>query len=666
MRPRFVSRSPLLVAADGKTFAMGRRWAQTFAQSALSEDELDRVAAAYVAVVGERKNDTIVEPDTGRVLVRLGEVVQVADAGQLWVFRPPLDTPSFTWTGPQMAEAYREHRATGAGAHAGAWLLHSFSRAARDLAETWSWQDLAEAFRRAGVAGGSSHDFFHDPAFPDKMRMIKGYNRRAGFYQACIGVAVRPLRQALAGDAFTAVWGTGNADGALFHWLQAGATPDQCRHRRQALRTQPALVPMALTLAGRLPNHNPQETDPEQAVPPALLAAEAEALVQAIDGGQRFVPALVALLNRVRAVRYARLRLHRKDQPLFVQAAQDRAQRRAWTEADVRALAPRRGRATLSFPVVRNHLADDDLVLAARLVHHLGADRQPRRVRDWVRVARLAHWLEVNQGQMADARVAHVFQGCPTSWDDPFYQDLNDRLCMLEDTLSHLMCDLQLPRGAAEAATRTLNLRQLFNFSEWAHAQEQRVIQAVEAEHRVQHQQTNHLAQTLVWSPALPDGRWIQATGEVVELLSPQDTEREGRQMQHCVGGSAYVTACLDGRSRLLSVRRRDPESTPLSTVELRWDERKQRPVVAQHFGFNNRPAPEEARRLVRALVRQLPSHPWPEHPQAAQWKMTTRRGSGTDLDARLLPLHASLWGELVWRYPAVARAVQAMDTSHA
>lgn len=94
--------------------------------------------------------------------------------------------------------------------------------------------------------------------------------------------------------------------------------------------------------------------------------------------------------------------------------------------------------------------------------------------------------------------------------------------------------------------------------------------------------------------PLKANGEWYPLTEEKIHPLPgdsgisihvlTKDTElvREGRHMNHCVGGGNYTTKCLASESHILSVR---TEEETLSTIEAKWDGKELKIVQNQAVG---------------------------------------------------------------------------------
>ncbi len=108
------------------------------------------------------------------------------------------------------------------------------------------------------------------------------------------------------------------------------------------------------------------------------------------------------------------------------------------------------------------------------------------------------------------------------------------------------------------------------------------------------------------WPAALPDATYGDLT--VVVLTDGRQLREEGRALDHCVGG--YGPECLEGRSRIVSVRRSvDGVVTRLSTAELSWERADGGPPdVSQHLGPHNSVPPPLARAALDRYVDDLSS----------------------------------------------------------
>ncbi len=102
-------------------------------------------------------------------------------------------------------------------------------------------------------------------------------------------------------------------------------------------------------------------------------------------------------------------------------------------------------------------------------------------------------------------------------------------------------------------------------------------------------------ADHLRWPPAIDgaerDGVSLSVLSSAAELRAEGDTGR------HCVAG--YVGDCLSGKSRIVSLRRRD--GTWLSTLEMRFAE--DGPWIGQHRGRHNGDPSPEARNAAESYA---------------------------------------------------------------
>ena len=91
------------------------------------------------------------------------------------------------------------------------------------------------------------------------------------------------------------------------------------------------------------------------------------------------------------------------------------------------------------------------------------------------------------------------------------------------------------------------------------------------------------------WSPIfyhkeirIPETVVAEKGWKLVTLTTPEELKKEGRDLQHCVGG--YSSLCLKGNSHIVSVV--DAQGKAVSTIE--FTTRHKELVVRQHYGRNN------------------------------------------------------------------------------
>ncbi len=118
----------------------------------------------------------------------------------------------------------------------------------------------------------------------------------------------------------------------------------------------------------------------------------------------------------------------------------------------------------------------------------------------------------------------------------------------------------------------------------------------------------------VAWTPGLPDAEFGSLSVKV--LANAGELRKEGAEgddpdgvegLGHCVG--SYAQSCLEGRSRIVSIRRRVAGGTSpvrLSTAQLVLEDG--RPVVLQHRGRSNTEPPAMAQGALRAYVADLVS----------------------------------------------------------
>lgn len=108
-------------------------------------------------------------------------------------------------------------------------------------------------------------------------------------------------------------------------------------------------------------------------------------------------------------------------------------------------------------------------------------------------------------------------------------------------------------------------------------------------------------ALAMEWEPVLPAWTHARTRLSIVPLASSDDLAAEGSRkedgLDHCVGGVSYAIACVQGTTRIVSVRYRDRR---LSTAEIAMGTGE----VVQHRGYGNANPPDSAERALRAYLR--------------------------------------------------------------
>lgn len=609
---------------DPKHLVMGEKWARTFAQTPLSGNELRTVAEAYALFSSRHKTQVIHHHVQGSavVMARLGKQVHLVENGQLWGFN--MDRLS---TDPEMSAsdlwgAYLEWkrnptRLEGAMRSSGL-MLSSFSRLAHALATEWGQDDLTQSFKAAGLSPCQRLSATAAKTFPERRRMVEGYQLRTPFYLACLGKALRAIREALPHELRHALWSIRQPDGGLAHWALEAPTDLSRRYRIQALRVQPLLLPRLLWKSLLAV---PLISDGRVCLFSPVVMGQVEAC---IDAGRPFFVPLVEQLNL-------------QETTLSVGESEIDASGLTWTEKHARYLAGRRIHSTVILPQLFTRLDEKMAPLLISFARGLSPARQPRSPAHWQKIQRLLHGLcecapvRTDLEDLVCGRSDAFLSGCPGDWDDPFYHQLDNQMALVNDTLRWLTLGGEpwAQRGERNEAgllrmrtLKALTLRQLINFSQVAHNIVQRQREAEEARQAQESSESQKIwiqfLEQQHWVGCLPHGSWADGDFRVTELLCGKDTKDEGRRMEHCVGDGGYAQAATMGNCRLFSIREA-ASGRSISTFELRWDHSKRKATVRQHFGVNDDPPPPSAEKVLKAFMRAkvLDDGPWLANPEA-------------------------------------------------
>jgi hypothetical protein len=721
--------APPLLAEPTPAVGLGQAWARSFSKTPLSAADQRAVGEAYARRTARAPARVFERFVAGRreVIGHLGLNGYAVVEGQLWVF--PLTAPahSDTWQtirlGPAVtaaplglvpqaipglihawteAELWAAFAARDLTVQARDWLLTSYCAGAAKLAAAWADADLNGAFWDAGIPGGTgtSPDSFTITA--EQMRYLKAYTpTRQRHYLARIGTALKPLRDALPKEVVSTLWSVRLTSGEFAHWALQAATPTALTYRLQALRAQPLWLPIALRRAGRLPGVNARvERAPGEEGTLAFLTRSLRAplttLEQAIDGGQSWTEALLALLQTSFHQDLSTLPAAPSDRPLWAQTQKTIPVHLATsmreldpigdlnrlTLKDLTFLSGRRPRQTLLYnstlAFVRQSSSYQDegpttlVVTLTQTLRGLSGNRRPRAKAHWDRLMQVVRFVQQHAPQLNPATVVEpLLRGLPLDWDDPKVEILFRRFNLISDSLhwmlgAHAHVPLAPSAQAAFAVIfQRLSLVQLANFSDRAHA----IVAEISEEMRQEEERTHETLKTLWakirtefhWSTVLaPEGEATVHGVRFTDLTSWKALQHEGQrqEMNHCVGKWEYAYACARGRSRILSLR--STTGAHRSTAEIGWDPQRQRPIVKQHWARNDTPpAPE----LEKAL-KQFLAHP-PAGWVAGPWATVAE----AETLAYLQGLHARqdptvyrnrIMADFERRYGAVAPALHA------
>jgi hypothetical protein len=126
--------------------------------------------------------------------------------------------------------------------------------------------------------------------------------------------------------------------------------------------------------------------------------------------------------------------------------------------------------------------------------------------------------------------------------------------------------------------------------------------------------------QNLSWAPGLPSYSWTSPSGSIFELTvlgdqralaseGARDRDADGiAGLDHCVGNFSYLEACVQGRLRIVSVRRKTDDGTieRVSTAAIRTRGGNVADRPAQHYGRGNSKPLEEAVAAMAAYLNWL------------------------------------------------------------
>lgn len=554
-----------------KSVAMGEKWAKTFSTRPLSSTECRAIAEAYAREVDLPKTQVFrrLEGTQAVILVRLGIEIQVVDRGQLWALRVPGEHPrsSQLLTEEALWEAYQAHRHAAQGNPAGngtqnlSWLLTSFCGMARAMATSWARNDIRNAFSNAlhgAGRGGSRFDYFDDPDFPEKMRMVRGYSARTTFYQSCIGASLRPLREAMPREVCKTLWAIHCPDGRLAHWIGQAPNAIALQRRCQALREQPLLLPMAF--------HQGIQTEREGTRHLWQL------LEHQVDQGDAMDHTLLLLARQEREAIADSVVVNQ-----FLGADPHTAKN--WTREDLAFLAHRPIHRSLSYTQASSHLTGVPSLVC--FVRHLDPKRHPKRPSDWRTVQSIVERM-ANQCGREDffhTQAAAFMEGSPTDWQDPFYKHIYTKM----NRVSRAIGWLNKGESSNRAASRRMGvLLEKLTLCQWLDLADFLFLDL------------------FAWDTAPVFGE--------DEPGSPTGSYRF-----HCTGDVGDALMRVQGHARCLM---RGPAL--VSSFELRWDPDQKRVFVKQFFASKN-PSQEKAGQLAVDLLQG--SHlSWPRTPGANRW----------------------------------------------
>ncbi len=478
-------------------------------------------------------------------------------------------------------------------------LLTSFSRWARELANTLAHDDLKHAF----CAVMSPDDMIRMQLNADQTGHVKGHRAfaslRPKFYIRMIGAALRELRSVFPEDVRKTLWSIGVPDIRLANWLMESE-----RHRLyriQALKAQPLLLPTALLgppvqqekCHGALALRS--LTEPLPHVSDADMRVVHE-LGKAIDEGRPWFD----LLARTLAIPGVRRYHGHQADPLPIEAPH------------VRWLASR----STGFLRWTRHHGSDDLAHYLQIAMSFPGNRKPTTKSQWAPFVEFLDALQMPRGEVVPAA---FLKGMPCCWTDPEWPLATKRLSLVYDALEwalgeHMLAHhLSLVRWLASHST----LRQMLNFSDTAHALREEVVASIRREYPATQRAD------ICWEPCVLSGPFAHGPLKIVELTNGAELDEEGERLSHCVAD--YEAICVMGHSRIFSVR--NSNGHPLSTFELRQDQQidsdVRRVYLNQHFGFKNKQPTPEAEQALEAFFeaarneRILISLNWPhdEHP---------------------------------------------------
>lgn len=646
-----------------KHLAMGEVWARTFSEHPLTDTQLQAVALAYARLLAEPRTQVFHHLVEGRtvVLVQLGRELQVVDRGQLWAWsledQMPPDRPR-ALTADTLWQAHRSHLESQAGVwKEGSWLLHSFCQAAHTLAKSWAEQDLRLAFRHAGVEGGPEA-YCSDPDDPHKMRRIKGYSARTRFYLACIGTALRPLREALPREVRRTLWAIRCPKGWLAHWVLSAASEKSQLYRCQALRVQPLLLPQVLY---GLSSRRSLKNEPE-AVDPSLnfaleqvLKSMIKMLDECVDLGSPFHQPLLDILSILKTY---------DSQALYQEFNMP-----AWSRSDFRFLSGKPIHQTLTFAQVNRHHTYELAPAMVKFVRHLEPVRRPRTPKDWNVVYKLVEGIirvAREHSQKPFYRSEAFLKGCPVRWDDPFYAKIEHMLLRIDEAVNEFTPTQMKPECPLTFIAEVMGH---LSFRQWINLTEH--FYQIERAHDVETHEHLLVTDTLYrrthedlmlhckWPASLRQGCLIHGPLRIHELINLNDTRDEGLRMDHCVGNSEYALGCAEGQWRLFSFRDAITDA-PISTVQLSWDAAQRKFFVLQHLGIGDTPPPREAIQALRALLRsdQLTPGPWPINRKVRRLRKGLELIELKTRQQDLTLLGKRLWNDVWRRYPHLIPAI--------
>lgn len=449
--------------------------------------------------------------------------------------------------------------------------MTSFASWARSMSESLARADLVMAL--GAVMSSKEANSLYMDAGPKASRSY--WAARHPFYMNQIGAALRALRSMMTPEVQAALWGIGVPDFRLANWLMESET--HRLYRRQALRTQPLLLPFALL-------GKPHEEDARaSALAQARIPAEsgttpelpngpdaARRLLAAIDAGRPWFDELHSFLAWRGSVRISleNIRWLAGRSPRFL----------SWSRHGGSALKTSLG----------NTL---DVVTA------LPGNRRPTTWKAW----------KVFDAIMSSLRSSEFspsfLKGMPCEWTDDAWADVGERLST--SYADAITWATGRHYGSDESGriwqwlVRHATLTQVLNFTTVAHQLREDVQTAMRNEPDVAHEVT------VSWDGALVGGAIDNGERVIVELTTASDLYDEGQRLKHCVADYAYD--CVSGQSRIFSVR--TATGKPCSTFELylHSDGNKSLQLgVAQHRAFKDRVPAEACKKALATFLNEI------------------------------------------------------------
>lgn len=498
--------------------------------------------------------------------------------------------------------------------------LSSFASWARTSAAAFAQEDLVTALE--AVMSKKQASTLWLEAGPKASR---GYSSaRTPFYLRQIGAALRSLRSVMPAEVQATLWGIGVPDFRLANWLMESEA--HCLYRRQALRTQPLLLPLALLgrpwdelppasalVQARLPG---AEGDPAADVGGGPDAARA--LLSAIDAGVPWFEQLREFL------------VQRNDVPVSL--------------ANIRWLAGRSPR-FLSWSRHGGSVLKRSLGSMLDLAGSLPGNRRPVTWKAWSVFDRVVSAMPAREFSPS------FLKGMPCAWTDAAWEGVSGRLQSFADAVNwatggtyESVASHRVWQWLVQHAT----LSQVLNFSDVAHE----LHAGVESDMRRETQ--GEAGAEIRWDRAYQAAVFPHGDRVIVELTTAHELKEEGQRLRHCVGD--YVYACVGGESRIFSVRNAAGE--PCSTFEVYCllEENKPRTLgVAQHCSYKNHAPATACKKALEAFLREAragrievvmdwPRGEMPEDRRRGEFYRRVREGVS---------------GELFRRWPALKQVIE-------